>query len=396
MPVLLRSLSIISPLVAVWTMACIGGSATAATFSFSSVRDTKSPEYTRFVGGPSINDEGVVAYLAVKSGQGRVETTGGSFGLDVDFDQDTLSNPTVINGAANPYVAFKFTPSRPNVVILLSRLIFYITTNGAFADFGVPAINDLGAVAFYADLDDGGRGIYVDEGPFGDDYTIANNQGLFKSFGRDVAIDNAGRVAFTVASGDFEAIFLAADSSGYEVVANTSGPLKSLRGLSINERGVVAFSGELDSGGSGVFTSSVGEPVVTIAESDGPPNASGAQFTAFGKPVINDEGLVAFAALESFIGYGVYTSGEAGVDKVIRLGDPLFESTVTELEFFRGLNNQGQVAFRYGLASGVQGIAVATRIPEATAATLAIAGAIGGASLRPRRERRADFARGEG
>ena len=57
--------------------------------------------------------------------------------------------------------------------------------------------------------------------------------------------------------------------------------------------------------------------------------------------------------------------------QVIRQGDPLFGSTVTDLSFSdSGFNDSGQVAFSYQLANGFRGIAVANPVPEPSAVLL--------------------------
>jgi hypothetical protein len=55
-----------------------------------------------------------------------------------------------------------------------------------------------------------------------------------------------------------------------------------------------------------------------------------------------------------------------------------------ELVFSRGLNDHGDIAFRYTLANGVTGIAVAQAVPEPTSLSLL---AIGGLAM-PRCRRR--------
>jgi len=49
---------------------------------------------------------------------------------------------------------------------------------------------------------------------------------------------------------------------------------------------------------------------------------------------------------------------------VIKLGDPLFNSIVREITFVGGLNDASDIVFRYMLANGVTGIAVARVVPE--------------------------------
>jgi hypothetical protein len=67
-----------------------------------------------------------------------------------------------------------------------------------------------------------------------------------------------------------------------------------------------------------------------------------------GNVAINNRGMVVFEAVGSG-GLGIYDRGQ----RVIGVGDPLFGSMVTGLEFFRdGLNDRGQIAFSADLADG--------------------------------------------
>lgn len=79
---------------------------------------------------------------------------------------------------------------------------------------------------------------------------------------------------------------------------------------------------------------------------------------------INNAGDIAFAAGLGGVG-GIYTGTNPLTDFVIRVGDPLFGSTLTGYSFGSdGLNDLGQVAFYYELANGRKGIAMATPVPE--------------------------------
>jgi hypothetical protein len=83
---------------------------------------------------------------------------------------------------------------------------------------------------------------------------------------------------------------------------------------------------------------------------------------------INNIGDVAFLAQLAPSTFGILTGPDPVADKVIRDGDTLFGSTVTDLFFntgpeFDGPNDAGQIAFRYSLANGRSGIALATPIP---------------------------------
>ena len=102
---------------------------------------------------------------------------------------------------------------------------------------------------------------------------------------------------------------------------------------------------------------------------------------------INNAGDIAFAAGFGGVG-GIYTGTSPATDFVIRVGDPLFGSTLTGYSFGSdGLNDLGQVAFYYALANGRSGIAIATPVPEPGSVALAATAlvALGVLSRRPTR-----------
>ena len=79
---------------------------------------------------------------------------------------------------------------------------------------------------------------------------------------------------------------------------------------------------------------------------------------------INNRGDVAFFATETVGRDGIFVelTGGSNPVPVIETGDALFGSTVVTLSTGRfSLNASGQIAFRYQLADGRSGIAVASR-----------------------------------
>jgi hypothetical protein len=91
---------------------------------------------------------------------------------------------------------------------------------------------------------------------------------------------------------------------------------------------------------------------------------------------INNAGGIAFAGSVGGVG-GIYTGTNPLTDAVVRFGDSLFGSTVTELSFGSdGLNDLGQVGFYYKLANGRSGMAIATPVPEPGSLALAVVGAV--------------------
>jgi len=79
---------------------------------------------------------------------------------------------------------------------------------------------------------------------------------------------------------------------------------------------------------------------------------------------INNSGDVAFTG-DTLLGEGIFVerTGASHAVPVLQTGDPLFGSTVVGLSNGRfSLNNRGDIAFRFVLADGRSGIAVASPI----------------------------------
>jgi hypothetical protein len=219
---------------------------------------------------------------------------------------------------------------------------------------------------------------------------IADTSGPFSSFGHP-ALNASGTVAF----------FAGLDTGGSGIFTSSGGPTTTLydssgpfsgfgTGLALNASGTVAFFAALDVGGAGIFTGS-GGPTATIADTNGP-------FSSFGEPNLNDLGTVAFIAGLDIGGFGIFTGPDPNLDAVIRDGDPLFGSTVNALGVINSpfLNNAGQLALFYGLDDGRMGIARADPLVAVSApASLALIGVgVVAAGLTQRTSRRRRRARG--
>lgn len=341
--------------------------AEGSSYSFQ-VADSAYPNY---FGAPSINDYGWIDFTA-ESPQGGIRAVNGPIGngspkvgLSTTFLGRSMTNNLPSHSDSTVYRA-----NSPEIVeadgIVIPVAPFLATTSAEFTRFGDPVINNSAVVAFFAERDDGGSAIYIGSNATGIS-PIANSTGLFSSFGEVVSINNAGEVALTAASGDFEALIVTADGLNNRYVATNSGePFARFYTPWINDSGQVAFRAHRDDGQGGIYVGNPDGTFTTVAQTDGP-------FAAFEYPIINNQGQIAFAALiDAGANYGIFTGPDPIADKVIQEGDPLFGSTITQIGFFRGMNNHGQIAFRYRLASGAQGIAVATptAVPEASSLLL--------------------------
>lgn len=150
-----------------------------------------------FVGYPSVNDKGKVAFLASNAGGLGIftsdgtstETVSDTSGLFSGFPGDPSINDgdTVAFLASNARGVGIYTNewSTPTTIADLS---------GPFNGLGHPAINNEGILTFWASLDAGGAGIFVGNGTA--PTVIADTAGAFYSFVGPSSINNEGTVAF--------------------------------------------------------------------------------------------------------------------------------------------------------------------------------------------------------
>lgn len=224
-----------------------------------------------------------------------------------------------------------------------------------------PSINNAGTVAFKAfGSQTGARtsGVYTGNG--GAITTIADTNELFTDFygtlmvnnlsygNASVSINDNGMVAFHASLNvrHVSGIFMG-NGSTITAIATTNGPFSGFGvedgrssdqySLSINNNGSVAFIARLDAGGEGVFASS-GGPTTTIADT-----SPASPFRGFSGPNINDNGTVAFYAVQRPPqGYqqGIFTGTGGATTAIftrpsspgINISDP-------------AINNSGTVAF---------------------------------------------------
>lgn len=219
------------------------------------------------------------------------------------------------------------------------------STGDRFADFGpyVPAVNNLGVVAFQATLHGGGSGVFAASGGSISQITEAPTASV-----RDVCshpdIDGRGSACYYANLTSGRRAVAIVRGGAISMVADNAGPL----GPTINEHGTMAYRTGTESEATGIFTKSSGL-VTRIA-------ATGEVFSAFlGLPVINSRGRVTFRADLTSGGQGVYT-GDGGPPVVVAQTGRVFSS----LGQFPVMDDAGSVAFCASLAGGGSGIFVAS------------------------------------
>ncbi len=316
---------------------------------------TLGTEFLQFGGSfASINASGVVAF------QGN----------------NQLLNPSqgIYSGTGGP-----LTPVAQNSVV-------YPPSNLEFSEFGtggVEAINDAGIIAFYAIRHasaGGGSGIFTRSSTgIGPITTVADStSGAFQEISTNIAINGGGSVAFrSLTSAAGRGIFVVAPGGAITTIADDSdGFIGIAEGPSINDDGAVVFLASPFLAVQAVVTGS-GGALTTVADTNG-----AYQSFQFGFS-INNSGTVVFDAILDDTRRGIFTGPDPVADKVILVGDTLFGETVTSLQFYDGLNDNGDIAFLYGLDNGVDGVALAVVPEPATSVGLLVAA--GAVSLLGRR-----------
>jgi hypothetical protein len=321
---------------------------------------------------PSINSDGTVAFRvrtalvmqfpfridAVLSSDGGalIPIKLGTFGEQLGFYTDINDTGTVtFSNIGDLNASFIFTGDGGPITTIAEA------DYNPFSDLRYgPAINESGTVVFAPLLDAGGGAIVASSG--GMPSTVVDSSGPFASFSDIPNINDSGVVAFSATLDSGDAGVFSIDSGSITTIADTRGPFNSVRGSSINNAGAVAFTGQLDNGVRGIFVGDGGLPT-TVVDDTGP-------FQTFSDLVsINDTGDVAFRAALDGGGGGIFTGPDPLVDKVIAAGDPVFGSVLTGIEETlgtRAVNNRGDIVFRYTLANGVRGVALAQAVPEPT------------------------------
>ncbi len=208
---------------------------------------------------------------------------------------------------------------------------------------GTLRINDLGAVAFTADLSAGGRAALVgDGGPLTTLYDTAQH---FFDIVATSGLNNSGRVHLLANPTAGVTGIYTGDGGPLTTIADTSDAFSDIRPASMNQAGLMAFRGTLRAGGQAILLGD-GGPLTIYALAGGVYANFG---TAVGGLAHNNAGTVAFEASLRAGGRGIFTGADPVADKVLAVGDALFGSTVTGLDnafFNSSLNDRGQLAFR--------------------------------------------------
>ncbi|MEM6455662.1 MAG: choice-of-anchor tandem repeat NxxGxxAF-containing protein, partial [Acidobacteriota bacterium] len=268
--------------------------------------------------------------------------------------------------------------------------------SGSFFDgFSWPSLNEAGDVAFVGFLDADDQGIYRRRGAQLTRIAFTGDESpagwIIEDFSpvAGVAINEAGQVAFRAivdppfCCGRDDVIYLGDGGaltrlafSGQAVPGGGFVPQAINRNLALNNRGQVVFAGSTSNGNSAIYRAEAGR-ILRIAYEDGPvPGSPSQTFTNLAgfDFAINDRGHVAFTARfdngsDAVLGLFLYIDG-TGLVRIIEEDVPFLGSFVDTVNFVgtnpsdwrarepTGLDARGNVAFRFRLSDGRQGVAV--------------------------------------
>jgi hypothetical protein len=368
----------------------------AIPYTFTKIADTVGT-FDGFtfasLGMPSINNMGDVAFTAGLVGGGSgvfrrssggtitkiadstttVTTTGESFagfgvpGVPTISDDGTVAFGATLDATGDPIFGI-FTGSG-GMPIKIAKTTPSSPGAGDFVDLHSPYITPGGTMVFQAGVSDGGGVSHVEIIKATISGGVPSLTTLYKT-GTVVGVDTiTGLAGIPSINSSGKAAFRGAVNGVTGIYAGDGGALTTISTLgaaeepSINAGGIVAFA--TSGPGGSVFTGS-GGALTTIATSSGGASDPFASFGSLtGVPAINTGDTVAFlAAMDDAVGgKGIFTGSDPVADKVVRTGDSIAGLTVSDLRFFRGLNDSGQIAF---WAMGSEAIFVAT--PQAAAA----------------------------
>lgn len=360
-------------------IACGALHAQVAT-DFTIIADDTQPAFQAGFGVyPSISDDATVAFALDLDG-GTYKSQGGNTAVRVGGS--VTGDPFInrVGEIASRQHVDAFLTTELYKTTAAGQLVPLVRNDSDFRTFGGLHLSPTGTAVFYArknPVSPGHWGIFTATGA-GAPALVVDNLGIFGNFGNGPTINSAGTVAFTgykdVVNNTSEQGLYVGSAGGNGVTTTVltadASPLYQWDGNPyINDRGQIAFKAYEDNTGEpGIFVvDQDGTGLTTIARAGG--IGGSGPYSMFDSPIINDLGTVVFRGFLDTGVRGVYVGPDPVAHKVVQEGDPLFGSTVTIVSFFRGLNNQNEIAFYFELADGRTGIAKARLVSSSPTPT---------------------------
>jgi hypothetical protein len=319
-----------------------------APYCFAQIADNSGPIIS-FRGTPVISNTGVVAFRALLD-DGRdaiVAVQNGSLIRVADsstfpeFNVPEFNSPGV---SGNGIVVFSVREagSGPGLAVFawvrgaLREVVR--RSDLSFTDLAASSINEEGLVPFWGRTADGD--LIAVRSMFGGPIRIiaGRGQGLVRVEDGAPDINRLRQVAF-LGSEAGSAAFFVGTANRLDKFVDTAGPFQAFSGgPSLNDFGQLTFHALLDAGAGGVFEATrKGVRSVVQAGANG--------FSDVFRPDNNNRGDVAFMGRIGNGRTGIFVGPDSVADKLIAAGDTLDGLPVNGVDFWRGLNDQGQVVF---------------------------------------------------
>jgi hypothetical protein len=321
----------------------------APSYTYTRIADTLGP--FRELLTPSLNNRGDVVFGALLHDGGRTMLTGNEDGLVVVADTRTDAFDQMTLGSINDrgiiaFVSYREGDGAADTVWTWDhgqRRRIADTRDGRFLyTRGSPQINASGAVAFWARTADGFDGIFVQDkhGPL----RMLVGGPAFATLDAVPAFTDSGKLAFGAQlAGTGLNTIMVADQRGVRLLADNTGRFHVFSPApGLNAAGTVVFHAGQDGGPYVIAT------VTHAGERDVADNGdNGVRFREVYRPTINAVGTVAFQAITGGRGVaGVFTGPDPVADRVIGGDDTWLDGDrIESVDFFRGLNDRGQIAF---------------------------------------------------
>lgn len=302
----------------------------------------------------SINNKGTVAFQA-ESANGITGIYSGD-GVSLNIISESAgskfkkfySHPDINDNEEYCFYAELNTGTQGVFLLKNNETVTLTETDTIFKSIGPlgPTMNEEGGVAFRADLNSGNSGVFI--GSNKGVRKIADTGTKFNDFFGLPVINDSGTVAFrALMKNGVQGIFASNDES-YQVITDTKSEFTDFgRFTGVNDAGTFVFNASLKNGNSGIFTISNGIKI-TIADT-----ANG--FESFRSALINNSGNIIFYAVPREGKEGIFKGNDPVNDKIISLGDTMFDSPVTELALNPvSLNDNDQIALRIKLEDSRQ------------------------------------------
>jgi hypothetical protein len=219
-------------------------------------------------------------------------------------------------------------------------------------------MNDLGTVVFGA-RDHIGRNAIFRRKSNGSLAPLMFTGGFLTSIDRTPSINNPGTTVFTATTLDGQrGIFKIAEGGSLNAVINDAGPFAGFSFTDVNDSEQVAFIGTLDDGVKGVFrfnpsTNSTISSTTRIVDTTGPYSGSFGGFSINNKGVVAYQGTLDTQAMQIATGPNSLFAG-----RIVGTGDALFGRTVSQVFMGpEGLNDVGQLVVKIGFSNNTSMIA---------------------------------------